>query len=175
MARISWPGTDWQLVGEAVIDYLTSQGIYFERWDLSGLPDRLRTADDLTGAEKIAVTHRLRSELQRVAEAMDYFSYDLLMLCPEVTPDLEEALKTYQKPHRHQEDEVRLVIDGEVTYTVTANGRTFTVKLEPGDLLCIPAGVRHNFVLTGPHRLKAIRMFQSQAGWMAVFDAQEVL
>ncbi|MCL6564021.1 MAG: cupin domain-containing protein [Firmicutes bacterium] len=153
-----------------VIDYLTQHGVYYEHWDLDHLPTRLRTGWDLSGPERIATIESLADRLGRVAESFGYISYDLVILAPEVTPDLDQALETYRKPHHHSEDEVRLVIDGEVAYTMTANGATFTVVLEPGDLISIPAGVSHFFELTQGQRLKAVRLFQSQAGWVAQFD-----
>ncbi|MBX5467916.1 MAG: cupin domain-containing protein [Firmicutes bacterium] len=173
MARI----VEWRPTASCpldVVEYLTVHGIYYEHWDLAGLPDRLRRGWNLDGRERIAVIEALSAPLSRMAEAFHTISYDLVLLAPELTPALDDALSPSRLPHHHSEAEIRLVVDGEADYTLTANGATFTVTLEPGDLIAIPAGVRHAFELTSLRRLKAVRLFQSPEGWIARFDPAEV-
>jgi len=39
------------------------------------------------------------------------------------------------------------------------------IKVEPGDLIRVPHGVRHGTDLCGDKRIRAIRLFQDPSGW----------
>ena len=54
--------------------------------------------------------------------------------------------------HRHQYDEVFVVLEGEAT--ITAGGKE--IKAGPGDIVVVPAGQPHAFVNSGSGRLRQI-------------------
>jgi 1,2-dihydroxy-3-keto-5-methylthiopentene dioxygenase len=49
-------------------------------------------------------------------------------------------------------------------------GEFLKFTAEPGDLIVIPANRRHLFYLTDKSRIRCIRLFESPAGWEAIYD-----
>ncbi len=154
----------------ALNHYLADHGIFYEYWDPSILPERLRTGLDLTESEKSAVFEAFAVELDRLSQAHGYSSHDMIILNPKTTANLEELLVNFQREHHHTEDEVRFIVDGEGVFTLTRNGERFAVTVTAGDLISVPFGTRHYFTLTNTRHVKAIRLFQSKDGWTAIYD-----
>lgn len=53
-------------------------------------------------------------------------------------------------------------------------GIYFDVLLYPGDLITVPTNTLHWFMLTELRKVKAIRIFESKDGWVAVYDESEL-
>lgn len=94
-------------------------------------------------------------------------SQDLVVLHPG-TPGLEEMLTRFERPHIHEDDEVRYIVDGEGLFGFFhPDGRETVVRVIAGDYLRVPAGVEHRFTLTAKRRIKALRLFSDTASWQA--------
>lgn len=153
--------------------YLQSHGIHYEFWPVDGVPEHLRNKTALSSEEQQAILDQFQADLSRLAEQFGYISHDLIVLNPESTPNLEDLLKNFERPHRHTEDEVRFIVDGEGIFTLTREGDTFSITVTPGDLISVPEGTEHYFTLTAQRNVKAIRLFQTKEGWVAIYKDEE--
>jgi 1,2-dihydroxy-3-keto-5-methylthiopentene dioxygenase len=82
------------------------------------------------------------------------------------TPGLDAMLARFNSEHWHDEDEVRLIVDGRGLFHIhPPDGPVFAIEVQPGDLIRVPRGTRHWFDLCGERRIRAIRLFQDPSGW----------
>ena len=83
------------------------------------------------------------------------------------TPGLEAMLAKFNSEHWHDEDEVRLIVEGRGLFHIhpADGGPVFAVEVEAGDLIRVPRGTHHWFDLCGDRRIRAIRLFQDVSGW----------
>jgi 1,2-dihydroxy-3-keto-5-methylthiopentene dioxygenase len=160
---------------ENVAQYLETQGIIYEHWDITKLPVELKEDYNVTAELQQAILDVFRPEIDALSEKRGYKSSDIVVLSKE-TPNLEELLVKFVAEHHHTEDEVRFIVDGEGIFTIKGpkDGVYFDVILYPGDLISVPANTRHWFTLTDLRKVKAIRIFESKDGWVAVYDESEL-
>ena len=82
------------------------------------------------------------------------------------TPGLDAMLARFNTEHWHDEDEVRLIVEGRGLFHIhPPDGPVFAIEVEAGDLIRVPRGTHHWFDLCGERRIRAIRLFQDPAGW----------
>jgi 1,2-dihydroxy-3-keto-5-methylthiopentene dioxygenase len=82
------------------------------------------------------------------------------------TPGLDAMLARFNTEHWHDEDEVRLIVEGRGLFHVhPASAPVFAIEVEAGDLIRVPRGTHHWFDLCGERRIRAIRLFQDPSGW----------
>lgn len=161
MAMLRVPDRNLQLTDRSEIRrFLDERGIYYERWstELGVAPD---TAD---AAVLDAYGHWLKPFMAKHG----YQTADVITVTPE-TPNLQAIREKFLREHTHSEDEVRFFVEGEGLFWFHKDGRAeevFSVLCEKGDLISVPANTKHWFDL-GPHpRVRAIRVFTDQAGWV---------
>jgi 1,2-dihydroxy-3-keto-5-methylthiopentene dioxygenase len=94
-----------------------------------------------------------------------YVVADVIDVKPE-TPNLDAMLKRFSSEHWHDEDEVRLIVEGRGLFHIHPPGKpVFALEVEAGDLIRVPRGTHHWFDLCGERRIRAIRLFQDPSGW----------
>ncbi len=94
-----------------------------------------------------------------------YVVADVIDVKPD-TPNLDAMLKRFSSEHWHDEDEVRLIVEGRGLFHIHPSDRpVFALEVEPGDLIRVPRGTHHWFDLCGEKRIRAIRLFQDKSGW----------
>jgi 1,2-dihydroxy-3-keto-5-methylthiopentene dioxygenase len=107
--------------------------------------------------------------LDELTHKRGYVTQDLIQLRPD-TPNLDAALAKFDPEHRHDDDEVRFVLEGEGVFDIRSNDeRWMRVVVEPGDLLVVPRGKHHRFELTPMRTIKCVRLFKDPAGWTALY------
>lgn len=160
---------------ENVSKYLETQGIVYESWDISKLPVELKEDYNVTPELQQAILDTFKPEIDALSEKRGYKSSDIVVLS-KATPGIEDLLKKFVEEHHHTEDEVRFIVDGEGIFTIKGpkDGVYFDVLLYPGDLISVPTNTRHWFTLTDLRMVKAIRIFESKDGWVAVYDESEL-
>lgn len=115
-----------------------------------------------------------QSELDELTKRRGYVTQDIVQLAPD-TPNLDVVLKKFDPEHRHDDDEVRFVLEGEGVFDIRTNPdaqgseRWMRVVVEPGDLLVVPKGKHHRFELTDKRAIKCVRLFKDPAGWAAIY------
>ena len=159
MARLEFRGNVYNSP-QVVRDILGTYGVPYECWGL-------RAAQ---GAKDEDVLEIYRPEVDKLKAERGYKSVDLVALKPE-TPQLDAILQKFNKEHHHADDEVRFTVEGEGVFEIEAEaGEFLKFTAEPGDLIVIPANRRHLFYLTDKSRIRCIRLFESPAGWEAIYD-----
>jgi len=142
----------------AVGTYLLGRGIEFERWTPDG-----RVAE---GASADAILAAYAGKIDELKARGGYVTADVIDVKPE-TPGLETMLAKFSSEHWHDEDEVRLIVEGRGLFHIhpADGGPVFAIEVEAGDLIRVPRGTHHWFDLCGDRRIRAIRLFQDVSGW----------
>src|SRR5689334_12983325 len=158
MALLRIPGENRTLEHEADIrEYLERRGIEYAR--LKPVPG----ATSETPADEL---------LRAYAPVIDdlkarggYVTADIIDVKSD-TPNLDAMLKKFSSEHWHDEDEVRLIVEGRGVFHIhPKDGPVFALEVEAGDLIRVPRGTHHWFDLCGDKRIRAIRLFQDKSGW----------
>jgi 1,2-dihydroxy-3-keto-5-methylthiopentene dioxygenase len=100
-----------------------------------------------------------------------YVEQDIVALSPE-TPDLDALCAKFVDEHLHDEDEVRFVLSGEGVFDIRSrDDRWMRVAVACGDLIVVPEGRHHRFMLTDARRIECVRLFKDRAGWVPHYRA----
>ena len=116
-------------------------------------------------ADADAVLAAYGREIETLKASGGYRTADVIDVRPE-TPNLDAMLAKFNREHWHDEDEVRFIVEGRGLFHVHPPGKAvFALEVEAGDLIRVPRGTHHWFDLCADRRIRAIRLFQDQAGW----------
>jgi 1,2-dihydroxy-3-keto-5-methylthiopentene dioxygenase len=159
MAIVTLPDEHKTIHDDAAIRrHLASIGIGYERWQPAHA-----VADDAAPEEILAA---YAAEIERLKSLAGYVTADVIDVSPG-TPGLGDMLRKFSREHWHDEDEVRFIIRGRGLFHIyPEEGPLTAIEVEPGDLLSVPRGTRHWFGLCADRQIRAIRLFQDQAGWV---------
>lgn len=145
---------------DTIASELARIGVRFERW-----PAEQRLAADAGDA---AVLDAYTDEIARLKSEGGYRTVDLIRIAPD-HPDRAALRAKFLSEHRHDEDEVRFFVEGAGMFYLRDAGRVHMVLCEAGDLISVPAGIRHWFDMGPSPRFTAIRLFTTTEGWVARF------
>jgi 1,2-dihydroxy-3-keto-5-methylthiopentene dioxygenase len=84
------------------------------------------------------------------------------------------ARENFLSEHRHAEDEVRFFVAGRGCFYLHLEPEVVAVVCEGGDLLSVPAGIRHWFDMGVRPNFVAIRFFEEQDGWIGDFTGDSI-
>ena len=158
----------------AVIDFLNSNEVIYEKWNIEKLPAELREKFNLTDEEKQQILSAFGIEISDISERRNYQQADVISLS-ESTPNLEQLLKNFQQEHHHEDDEVRFIVSGHGIFVIQSeDGEFFDVELHPGDLISVPENVRHYFTLMEDRKVVAVRIFVTTEGWVPIYEKETV-
>ena len=155
---------------------LAPLGVDLERWPVAN-DGALRAslgdaAPDEAAREQVLVA--LDGAFQRLARAEGYQARDLIVIHPELD-GLDELLAKFDRCHRHDDDEVRYVVDGEGVFGfVRPDASQVELEVEAGDYIKVPALTEHWFRLGAGRRIKAVRYFTSTAGWVPRYTGTKI-
>jgi 1,2-dihydroxy-3-keto-5-methylthiopentene dioxygenase len=150
----------------AVRAYLAERGIEYERW----APDTPVGSDTPPDALLAAYGPKIDELKARGG----YVTADVIDVKPD-TPNLDAMLKKFSTEHWHDEDEVRLIVEGRGLFHIhPPAGAVFAIEVEAGDLIRVPRGTHHWFDLCVDRRIRAVRLFQDMAGWTPHYTASGV-
>lgn len=169
MAEIRIRNTNERIAGEENVKaFLTSQGVLYEHWDASKLPESLHNKFVLTDEEKQQILTTFEAEIRDLASRRGYQTWDIVALS-DATPNIEELLKKFENVHTHTEDEVRAITAGRGIFIIKGNDEVgyFDVELEAGDVISVPEGNPHYFTLMEDRQIVAVRLFIETEGWIA--------
>jgi 1,2-dihydroxy-3-keto-5-methylthiopentene dioxygenase len=158
MALLKIPAEDRTLSDPAAIAaYLADRGIAYERWT----PDSPVAAT----APHADVLAAYASKIDELKAAGGYVTADVIDVTA-ATPGLDGMLARFNSEHWHDEDEVRLIVEGRGLFHIhPSEGPVFAIEVEAGDLIRVPKGTHHWFDLCADRRIRAIRLFQDTSGW----------
>lgn len=159
---------------EAVVSFLNSQEVIYEKWDITKLPQELVEKYLLSDEEKQAILNAFKAEIANISERRGYKAQDVISLS-ENTPNLDVLLTNFKNEHHHTDDEVRFIVSGHGVFVIQGkDGEFFEVHLEPGDLISVPENTRHYFTLEEDRKVVAIRIFVTTEGWVPIYEKEEV-
>lgn len=147
--------------GDTIATELATIGVRFERW-----PTR-----EMADASEILTVYA--PEIDRLKAEAGYQSVDVIALAPD-HPDRATLRGKFLSEHTHGEDEVRFFVDGEGLFTLHEGGRVFNMLCTKGDLISVPAGMKHWFDMGPAPRFTAIRLFVNPDGWVARFTGDRI-
>ena len=107
-----------------------------------------------------------QSVLTKLKQDRGYIEQDEVELSPQ-TPNLEEICAKFVDEHRHDDDEVRFVLEGAGVFDIRSRkDEWMRVTVEAGDLIVVPKDRYHRFELTDAQRIRCVRLFRDTAGWV---------
>ena len=143
---------------QAIAGFLKPHGITYEQW-YSERPVP-------TGAPADVVLQTYADKVDELKASGGYTTADVIDVTP-ATPGLDTMLARFNREHWHDEDEVRFIVEGRGLFHISPpGGPVFAIEVEAGDLIRVPRGTKHWFDLCADRRIRAIRLFQDQSGWM---------
>ena len=136
MALLKIPDEDRTVTdASAVRDFLAEHGIEYEQTGAAPGLSASSTSDEILAAWTPKI-----DELKRQG---DYVIADVIDVKPD-TPNLDAMLKRFSSEHWHDEDEVRLIVEGRGIFHIHSPGKpVFALEVEPGDLIRVPRGTHH--------------------------------
>jgi 1,2-dihydroxy-3-keto-5-methylthiopentene dioxygenase len=141
---------------EEIRQFLAGYGVDYERISQPAVP--ANTPPDALLAQHAAKIDELKTR-------GGYVTADVIDVTPQ-TPGLDAMLARFNSEHWHDEDEVRLIVEGRGLFHIhPAHGPVFALEVQAGDLIRVPRGTHHWFDLCGERRIRAIRLFQNASGW----------
>ncbi len=150
--------------GAQVAEALAPIGVRFEQW-----PSRPLPAD----ADQESVLEAFGPEVQRLKAENGYQAVDVMRVTPD-HPDRAALRTKFLSEHRHSEDEVRFFVEGEGLFTLRDEDKVYAVLCTAGDLISVPAGMRHWFDMGPTPAFTAIRLFTNPEGWVAQFTGDTI-
>jgi len=144
---------------------LDAIGVRFERWPAAA-PLPADAGDD-------AVLAAYARDIARLRALSGYKAVDVIRLAPG-HPDRAALRAKFLAEHRHDEDEVRFFVEGEGLFCLRAAAKVHLVLCEAGDLISVPAGIRHWFDMGPDPHFTAIRLFTNPEGWVARFTGDPI-
>ena len=142
---------------EAIRGYLAERSIEYARW----------TPEPPVGADvsSDALLDAYAPKIDELKARGGYVTADVIDVRTD-TPGLDAMLAKFNCEHWHDEDEVRLIVDGRGLFHIhPPDGPVFAIEVEAGDVIRVPKGTHHWFDLCGDRRIRAIRLFQDVSGW----------
>jgi 1,2-dihydroxy-3-keto-5-methylthiopentene dioxygenase len=144
---------------------LAEIGVRFERWES---PVELSPDDD---AETILAAYR--PYLDGLMGETGAGSADVIKLTPD-NPAAPALRQKFLAEHTHTEDEVRFFVHGGGNFIMHVAGRVWDARCEAGDLISVPANIRHWFDAGEAPRFTALRVFTDASGWVAHYTGDAI-
>jgi 1,2-dihydroxy-3-keto-5-methylthiopentene dioxygenase len=140
----------------AVAKALQPIGVRFERWD-----SPVALAED---AAPEAILDAYRPYLDGLMGPGGAGSADVIRLTPD-NPAGPAMRQKFLSEHIHTEDEIRFFVRGAGSFVMHVDGKVFDAYCTQGDLISVPAGIKHWFDAGESPSFTALRVFQDTTGW----------
>lgn len=144
---------------------LANRGIRFEQWEANAPLTAESTQEEILAAYDEPVRALMKES--------GFESVDVISLYPE-HPQKDVMREKFLNEHIHTDDEVRFFVDGKGLFYLRFDDAVLTVLCEKGDLISVPANVRHWFDMGPAPDFKCIRLFTDEAGWVAQFTGDDI-
>ena len=139
-------------------------GVRFEQWPARPLAPAV---------DQAAVLAAYAPEVARLKAEHGYQSVDVIRMSAD-HPEKNSLRAKFLSEHRHSEDEVRFFVEGEGLFTLREGGQVYAMLCAQGDLISVPAGMRHWFDMGATPHFTAIRLFVNADGWVANFTGDPI-
>jgi len=106
------------------------------------------------------------SELNNICA--NYRNRDTVKIEPQMA-NFEEKIKKFAEEHLHADEEVRYVLDGSGYFDVRDGTDSWIrIHVTKGDLLILPEGIYHRFVLDISNYIYVMRLFKEEPQWTPI-------
>ncbi len=139
----------------AIAGALAAIGVRFERWS------QAETVDADAAPEAILAAYRPHLDALMAGRAG---SADVLRLRPG-NAAYPAMRRKFLDEHIHTEDEVRFFIHGGGHFILHADGQVFDAHCTAGDLISVPAGLKHWFDAGLEPDATVLRVYSDTSGW----------
>ena len=159
MAVVTVPRQSKRIEGEAnVAAFLLPYGIRYERWPLEERCNPDASNEDILSA--------YGPEIEKLKAEGGFVTADVINVMPD-TPGLDAMIAKFNKEHTHSEDEVRFIVKGRGVFHINPKDQSevFSIEMNSGDWISVPAGTQHWFDFCQERTIRAIRLFQDKSGW----------
>ncbi|MFM8330505.1 MAG: 1,2-dihydroxy-3-keto-5-methylthiopentene dioxygenase [Candidatus Methylumidiphilus sp.] len=171
MSILSIHGEDGLPLGAVAHDFETiaatlgALGVAFERWSA----ECAFAAD----ADQDAVLAAYAGPVARLQAQYGLQSADVVCVSPDL-PQKQELRAKFLGEHTHSDFEIRFFVEGRGLFYLHPDDKVYVVLCEQGDLISVPAGVKHWFDMGAEPQLKCIRLFTTPDGWAADFTGSGI-
>jgi 1,2-dihydroxy-3-keto-5-methylthiopentene dioxygenase len=149
----------------AIAARLEKLGVRFERWAAGcELP---------AGAGQDAVLAAYAGPVARLKALYGFQAADVIGVGPD-HPQKAQMRAKFLAEHTHADFEVRFFVEGRGLFYLHPDENVYAVLCEKGDLISVPAGVRHWFDMGADPSLQCIRLFTTPEGWVAEFTGSDI-
>ncbi len=140
-------------------------GVRFERWEM---PVAVSPDDD---ADTILAAYR--PHLDALMGDTGAGTADVIKLRPgnEAYPAMRQK---FIDEHTHTEDEVRFFVHGSGNFILHVDGQVFDAHCTSGDLISVPANVRHWFDAGEEPSFTVLRVFTDTTGWTPHYTGEPI-
>jgi 1,2-dihydroxy-3-keto-5-methylthiopentene dioxygenase len=148
-----------------IAERLRQLGVMFERWETSSEwpPD----------ADQSAVLAAYQGPVRRLQQLFGFQSADVIGVSPD-HPQKAELRAKFLDEHTHSDFEVRFFVQGLGLFYLHSGDQVYALLCERGDLLSVPAGLKHWFDLGSEPHLQCIRLFTTPEGWIANYTGDSI-
>lgn len=150
---------------ESIETKLNAIGVQFERWTAAQKLENNASNDDVLNAYS--------DSIERLKNQYDFQTADVIKL-DSTHPEKVAMREKFLAEHTHSEFEVRFFVEGCGLFYLHVGDQVFGVLCEKGDLISVPANVKHWFDMGENPYLACIRLFTNPEGWVANFTNSDI-
>lgn len=150
---------------ESIAEQLQAIGVQFERWDPA--------TEFLSEAPVQSVTDAYQKDIDRLMKQYGFQSCDVISLSPD-HPQRQALRQKFLAEHTHNDFEVRFFVEGRGLFYLHVADKVYIVLCEQGDLISVPAHIKHWFDMGENPDFKCIRLFTTEEGWIADYTGDAI-
>jgi 1,2-dihydroxy-3-keto-5-methylthiopentene dioxygenase len=144
---------------------LAEVGVRFERWTLPIAVSPEADADTLLAA--------YRPHLDRLMGEGGAGTADVIKMRPG-NAAYPAMRRKFIDEHIHTEDEVRFFVGGAGNFILHLDGHVYDAHCTEGDLISVPAGVKHWFDAGAEPNATVLRVFTDTTGWTPHYTGDQI-
>ena len=108
-------------------------------------------------------------QLEKIAKERQYKNRDTVHISPTTLPNYDQKLNIFFTEHIHEDEEIRFIVDGSGYFDVRdRQDQWVRIAVEKGDLLILPPGIYHRFIVDMKNEIKAVRLFKDEPKWTPI-------
>ncbi|MDD2877356.1 MAG: cupin domain-containing protein [Acidiphilium sp.] len=148
-----------------IAEQLDAIGVRFERRDSPVIIAADARAD--------AILEAYRPYLDKLMGETGAGSADVIKMTPD-HPQAAALRAKFLNEHSHTEDEIRFFVSGAGHFVMHTGDRIYDALCTKGDLISVPANIKHWFDAGETPDFIALRIFTDQSGWVAHFTGDAI-
>jgi len=148
-----------------IVEHLQPIGVQFERWEPG--------SEFISEAQVQSITDAYQSHIDRLKSQYGFQTVDVVSLKPD-HPEKDALRQKFLSEHTHSDFEVRFFVEGRGLFYLHVVDKVYAILCEQGDLLSVPAHIKHWFDMGETPDFKCIRFFTTPEGWVADFTGDNI-